>query len=146
MLLRARNEKRIDDAKRGGSSAEVDRVRREARADSAIIEQGRRKSPPRYGFMYKLSVRNTGTKAIKSLDWDHIFFDPDMKAETGRHQFTGDEKIGPGKQKEFNVFISAPPSHTISVDKLNKGERETVGERVVIMRIQYADGSVWQRP
>ena len=145
MRVRARNEKRIDDAKRGGSP-EVDRIRRESKADSAILEQRRRKSPPRYGFMYKVTVRNAGTKIIKSLDWDHVFFDPDTKVETGRHQFTSDEKIAPGKQKEFTVFASLPPSQTISVYDLNKQERATVGETIVIVRVLYADGTVWQRP
>ena len=46
MRVRARNEKRIDDAKRGGSP-DVDRIKREARADSAILESARRKGPPR---------------------------------------------------------------------------------------------------
>ncbi|HEV7903201.1 MAG TPA: hypothetical protein VGO96_05115 [Pyrinomonadaceae bacterium] len=145
MRVRARNEKRIDDAKRGGSP-EVDRIRRESKADSAILEQRRRKSPPRYGFMYKVTVKNAGTRAIKSLDWDHVFFDTDTKVETGRHQFTSDEKIAPGKQKEFTVFASLPPAQTISVYDLNKQERASVGEMIVIMRILYADGTVWQRP
>lgn len=145
MRVRARNEKRIDDAKRGGSP-EVDRIKRESKADSAILEQRRQKSPPRYAFMYKVTVKNAGTKAIKSLDWDHVFFDSQTKAETGRRQFTGDEKIAPGKQKEFTVFASLPPSQTISVYELNKNERANVGEMIVIMRILYADGSVWQRP
>lgn len=145
MRVRTRNEKRIDDAKRGGSP-EVDRIRRESKADSAILEQRRRRSPPRYGFMYKVTVKNAGTKIIKTLDWDHVFFDSQTKAETGRLQFTGDEKIAPGKQKEFTVFASVPPSQTISVYELNKQERATVSESVVIMRILYADGSIWQRP
>ncbi|HJR06088.1 MAG TPA: hypothetical protein VJ842_02230 [Pyrinomonadaceae bacterium] len=145
MRVRMRNEKRISDAKRGGNSAEVDRVTREAKADSANIEELRRQPPPRYGFMYKVSFRNNGAQAIKSLDWDHVFFDPDTKTETARHQFTGDEKISPGKQKEFTVFSPRPPSHTVSVQKLDKRERDHLGEIIVVMRIQYADGSVWQR-
>jgi hypothetical protein len=147
MRVRTRNEKRINDAKRDGSTIDVDRVTREAKADAANVEQLRRgQPPPRYGFMYKVSVRNTGAKAIKSLDWDHVFFDTETKAETGRHQFTGDEKIAPGKQKEFVVFVSSPPSSTISVHKLQKRERETIGESIVVVRVEYADGSVWQRP
>lgn len=146
MRVRSRNDKRIDDAKRGGAP-EVDRIKREARADSANVEQLRRKrQPPRYGFMYKVSIKNTGAKLIKSLDWDHVFFDPDTKTETGRHQFTSDEKIAPGRQKEFSVFASSPPSSTISVHKLEKREREIVGESVVVVRVVYDDGSVWQRP
>jgi hypothetical protein len=144
MRVRARNEKRIDDAKRGGSP-EVDRIRRESKADSAILAQRRQKSPPRYGFLYKVTVKNAGTRAIKSLDWDHVFFDTGTKVETGRHQFTSDEKIAPGKQKEFTVFASLPPSQTISVYDLNKREHANIGETIVIVRILYADGTVWQR-
>jgi hypothetical protein len=146
MRVRARNEKRIDDAKRGGSP-EVDRIKRESKADSANLEQRRREShPQRYGFMYKVSIKNTGAKAVKALDWDHVFFNPETKTETGRHQFTSDEKIAPGKQKEFTVFAPFPPAQTISVYELNKRERATIGETVIIVRVLYADGSVWQRP
>jgi hypothetical protein len=147
MRVRTRNEKRISDAKAGGNSIDVDRVTREAKADSANVEEIRRRqaAPPRYGFMYKVSFKNNGAQVIKSLDWDHVFFDPETKTETARHQFTGDEKISPGKQKEFTVFSPHPPSHTVSVQKLDKRERDHVGEMIVVMRIQYADGSVWQR-
>jgi hypothetical protein len=146
MRVRSRNDKRIDDAKRG-SAPEADRIKREARADSANVQELRRnRQPPRYGFMYKVSFKNTGAKIIKSLDWDHVFFDADTKAETGRHQFTGDEKIAPGKQREFSVFASSPPSSTISVHKLEKREREIVGESIVVVRVEYADGSVWRHP
>src|ERR687890_679848 len=63
MRVRARNEKRIDDAKRAGG-AEVDRAQREARADAAIVQAARRdKGPARYGFRYRLAVRNEGAKA-----------------------------------------------------------------------------------
>jgi hypothetical protein len=146
MRVRQRNEKRILDAKRSGTSSDVDRITREAKADSANIEELRRQPPARYSFMYKVSFKNNSAKIIKSLDWDHVFFDAGTKAETARHQFTTDEKISPGKQKEFTVFSPKPPSQTISVQKLNQRERDTVGEAIVIMRIQYADGSVWQRP
>ncbi|HLL72749.1 MAG TPA: hypothetical protein VK363_15000 [Pyrinomonadaceae bacterium] len=147
MRVRTRNEKRISDAKAGGNSIEVDRVTREAKADSANLEEIRRRqvAPPRYGFMYKVSFRNNAAQPIKSLDWDHVFFDPETKTETARHQFTGDEKISPGKQKEFTVFSPHPPSHTVSVQKLDKRERDRLGETIVVMRIRYADGSIWQR-
>ncbi|MGH9942204.1 MAG: hypothetical protein ACRD9R_07595 [Pyrinomonadaceae bacterium] len=145
MRVRTRNERRIDDAKRGGSN-DVDRVKREARADAAILAERRKQRPPRYGFLYKLAIQNGGAKAITALDWDHVFYEPGTNTETGRQQFTGEAKVGPGKRKEFTVFSPAPPAHTISVHELNKGERASVGERIVIIRVQYADGSVWQRP
>ena len=96
--------------------------------------------------MYKVSIKNTGLKTIKAIDWDYVFFDPNTQNEIGRHQFTSEEKISPGKSKELNALIPKPPTGTISVYELNSKERTTLNERVLLMRIQYSDGSVWQRP
>ncbi|CAN5679943.1 hypothetical protein BH18ACI4_BH18ACI4_14520 [soil metagenome] len=143
---RVRNEKRIDDAKRGGNSAEADKVKREARADEANMAQKHRNSPSRYVFVYKLTVQNSGEKAIKSVDWDYVFLDAETQNEINRQQFTSPEKINPGKAKELNVLINRSPTRTISANSLSKNEREGLSEQVVVMRIEYTDGSVWQRP
>src|SRR6476619_3094195 len=71
---RQRNEKRIEDAKRG-NSAEVDRIKREARADAANIAAKHKDPPSRYVFVYKATIKNTSAKAIKSIDWDYIFLE-----------------------------------------------------------------------
>jgi hypothetical protein len=142
---RQRNEKRIEDAKRGGS-AEVDKIKREARADAANIAAKHKQPPSRYVFIYKTTVKNLSDKPIKSIDWDYVFFDSSNETELGRREFTSDEKISPGKSKELTVRITKPPTHTISVTALNTGERKSLTERVVIVRIDYADGTSWQRP
>jgi hypothetical protein len=142
---RQRNERRIEDAKRGGS-AEVDKIKREARADAANIAAKHRQAPSRYVFVYKTTVKNLSDKAIKSIDWDYVFFDRETETELGRREFTSEEKISPGKAKELTVTITKPPTQTISLTALNSGERKSLVERVVIMRIDYADGTVWQRP
>jgi hypothetical protein len=144
MRVRARNEKRIDDAKRGGS-AEVDRIKREARADSVILERARQKGPPRYGFRYKVSVRNDSAKAVKELDWDYVFNDAATNEELGRHQFTSAERLAPGKSKEFSFFIPTPPALRISAYALDKKERDGLNEQIIIVRILYEDGTVWER-
>jgi hypothetical protein len=61
-------------------------------------------------------------------------------------EFTTEEKIGPGKNKEINVMARKPPAKTISVYALDKHERQGLDGQIVIMRIEYTDGSVWQRP
>lgn len=144
MRARARNEKRLDDAKRGGSP-EADRIRREARADSALLEIARRKGPPRYGFRYKLSVRNDGAKAVKELDWDYVFTDSATGDELGRHKFTSEGRVQPGKSKEFSFFIPNPPTMRVSAYALDKSERAGLGEQVVVVRILYEDGTVWRK-
>ena len=146
MRVRARNEKRILDAKKGGNAAEVNRLERDARSDQALISEIHKNTPARYGFVYKTSIRNDGTKTIKAIDWDYVFYDLGSRAELGRRQFTSLEKIGPGKTKELKFFIKGPPTRTISVDALNKNERMNLGEEIVVVRVEYDDGSVWQRP
>jgi hypothetical protein len=147
MRSRVRNEKRLDDAKRGGGGAGADKVRREASADAAIIRKQREKGPARYIFVYKLKLKNNSSESLVSVDWDHIFLEVGSENELGRHQFTSEEQIGPGKTKEFSITITSPPTHTISVTSLNKGDAfERLDERIVLMRVKFADGKVWQHP
>ena len=143
--MRMRNEKRIEDAKRG-SAPETDRLKTEARADDALIAARHRGKPARYVFSYKASLRNNGTRAVKEVDWDYVFFDAATSQEVGRHQFTSEGRLDPGKKKDFGFLITAPPSKTISVHSLNDGERRGLTGRVVLVRVLYADGSVWRRP
>jgi hypothetical protein len=142
---RTRNEKRIEDAKRG-SSAEVDKIKREARADAANMAVKHKTTPARYVFMYRTTVRNTSSKTVKTVDWDYVFLDRSTEVELGRQQFTSEEKISPGKTKELNVLISKPPTKTISVTALNKNETAGLVGHIVVVRVNYTDGTSWQLP
>lgn len=142
---RTRNEKRIEDAKRG-NSAEIDKIRREAKADAANIAAKHKNTRSRYVFIYKVTVKNSSNKTIKAIDWDYIFLEHGTQTEIGRQQFSSEEKIGPGKSKELSVTITKPPTKTISLTSLNNNERGTLDGRVILVRIEYADGSSWQLP
>jgi hypothetical protein len=135
--------RRIERARAAGNQAEVSKVEREMRAEQVI--KSRPPKPPRYAFSYKLSVRNTGEKAIKEIDWDYVFFDAATGQELDRREFTGVEKIAPGKSKELAFLVSTPPTNRISAHSLGKNERDGLREEVVLQRILYADGTVWQR-
>jgi hypothetical protein len=63
-----------------------------------------------------------------------------------RREFTSVQNIAPGKQKELSFTLLTPPTRRISVHSLDKKERSGIGEKVVIVRVKYADGSVWQLP
>lgn len=139
MRSRARNERRV--AQGGG-----ERAKREAKADEANLAKQREKSPPKYYFIYKTKIKNNHTSAITQIDWDHVFYERDTDNELGRQQFTSDEQIGPGKTKELTVTLTSPPTHTVSVTSLNLEERKQFTEKIVLMRIKYADGHVWQAP
>lgn len=144
MQFRARAERTAADAKRAGRP-DADKLAKDAQTDAAIIRAEReKKGPPRYVFFYQLTVKNNGTKAIDEIDWDYVFFDATGE-ELGRRQFTSVEKIGTGKTKELLLMISTPPTKTISVYALDKNERRGLSEAVVLVRVAYADGSVWLR-
>ena len=145
MQFRARAEKRITDAKRS-NSPEASKIEKEAKADIAIVEASNNKpsKPPRYYFFYRASVKNVSAKAITEIDWDYVFFDSATGDELDRRQFTSVHNIGPGKQKELVFQLPTPPTRRISVHALDKKERSGIDERVVIVRVKYADGSEWQ--
>ena len=139
MRSRARNERRV--AQGGG-----ERARREARADEANLAKAREKNPSRYYFIYKTKIKNNHTAAITQIDWDYVFYERDTENEMGRQQFTSDEKVGPGKTKELTVTITSPPTRTVSVTSLNLEERDRFTEKIILVRVQYADGRIWQAP
>jgi len=146
MRVRTRNEKRIMDAKRGGSSVEANKAERDALTDQALITTLHKAPPARYGFVYKTLLQNNNSKAIATVDWDYVFFDLETGNELSRRQFGSEEKIAPGKEKELKFFIPNPPTKTISVQALSKNERNGLGERIELMRVEYADGTIWERP
>ena len=146
MQFRARAEKRVSDAKRS-NSPETNKIEKEAKTDVAIVEAANQNSkPPRDYFFYRASMRTASTKAITEIDWDYVFVDEATGDELDRRQFTSVQNIAPGKQKELTFSLPTPPVRRISVHALDKKERFGIGEKVVIVRVKYADGSVWQMP
>lgn len=101
---------------------------------------------PRDGYRYRVTLRNDGLKTIKSIDWDYYFVDPATNQELARHQFTSDDTIKPGKSKEVFVLYLKPPVKTVDARSLKKKEKESFVGRVIVARLQFSDGSVWQRP
>ena len=140
MRARSRSERQVQGAKQGG------KVQQDAKADAANLALLHKTTPSQYVFTYKTTVRNLSNKTIKSVDWDYIFLDKSTNTELGRQQFTSEEKISPGKSKELIVAIRKPPTHTISVTALNKGEGDALLGRILILGVHYSDGTSWQAP
>ena len=140
---RSVDSRRLERARGSGNIGEAAKVEREMRAEQVI--KARPPKPPRYAFVYKVGIKNDSDKTITEFDWDYVFFDAATGAEIGRRQFTGVEKIGPGKSKELTFQVSSPPAKTISIYALDKSERRGLSEAVVLVRVAYADGSLWLR-
>ena len=145
MVSRVGAEQRAERARNAGQKGVADRaaseskVYQKANTDNAAKKQER----SRFGYRYRISVRNGGQKAVKSIDWDYLFLDPETQAEIQRHQFTSEERIVPGKEKELSVFQLAPPTRTVSARATGRKEAPPFVERIILVRVEYSDGSVW---
>jgi hypothetical protein len=95
-------------------------------------------------FYYQVKIKNTGSKTMKSVVWEYVFFDPETKTELSRFQCSDKFKLGPGKSADLLMNSPTPPSSVIDIRKADKGQQFI--EQIVIARIEYSDGSVWQNP
>jgi hypothetical protein len=122
-----------------------------ARAETNVTKNEEAKAkatqtdPPRDGYRYVVKLRNDGAKTVKSIDWDYVFTDPATGQEAGHHQFTSDETIKPGKSKEVSVLYLTPPVKLVSAKALGQ-KKVTFDEKVIVVRVVYDDGTVWQHP
>ena len=105
-----------------------------------------RPQTPKDTYIYRVKVRNDGAKEIRSLTWVYIFIDRATQAEVARHQYVTKAKIRPGKSRELVSRSATPPTYTLDARRAGKESQDQFSERVAIHRIEYADGTVWQRP
>ena len=96
-------------------------------------------------YVYRVKVRNTGAKIISALVWDYFFFTPGTLEEAGHRSFTQKVKIRPGKDLQMLGHSTSPPVRVIDSKKPTKESAAQYTEKIVIQRIEYADGSVWTR-
>lgn len=117
---------------------------------TAIYDRGRPvkidNRSPFTTYVYKAKVTNNDAKAIRAIEWDYVFYDPATEKEVGRHPLKNDVKLQPGKSTEISRRIASPPTPVVDIQKTAKKIKEQYAERVEIQRVEYADGSVWQRP
>lgn len=92
------------------------------------------------GYKYTLEMRNTAPKQVAELFWDYVFTDPRTQQEVLRYHFASKTKLKPGKSTTLAIYSIAPPYLVADA----KQTRQPKPEQVIIRRIVYADGSVWE--
>jgi hypothetical protein len=97
------------------------------------------------GFAYRVKVRNASTKVIEVLFWEYQFTETANPTNVARRQFLCGVNIKPTKEKELQSFSPSGPGAVISVGSLSDKSGNLYQEKVVINRVEYADGSIWQR-
>ena len=119
-------------------------------ARSAVIEKNVREARTRERksvdvFEYRAKVRNAGAKAVEIVFWEYQFTETANPANVVRRQFLCGVQLKPGKEKELQAFSLAGPSAVIGVESLASKSGSLFAEKVTINRVEYADGSIWQR-
>lgn len=94
-------------------------------------------------YTYRLRVKNTGTKQIKRFAWE---YHPANSADPIDRQFLCAIGSKPNESKDLELFSPLAPSRV--VDAANAGDKSTQNSdgKVLINKIEYADGSIWLRP
>ncbi|MDQ1639841.1 MAG: hypothetical protein QOF62_3180 [Pyrinomonadaceae bacterium] len=156
-----RNPALDDDPLRAGrETIEYEQAKRDAvRVNQVLRDLGRDPIPPptrsssgiRMGnssvtYIYEAKIRNTGTKTVRTVVWQYAMFDTDKHEEVGRTSCTSKVNLHPGKTVDLVGTSSQSPIGVIDVSKSGKEIKGAYTERVVINRIEYDDGSSWQRP
>jgi hypothetical protein len=111
----------------------------ERRADLANAERNANNSTPRRQdyYMLRLEVKNVGQNTTKSIIWE---FQPTAQtADYEARQYICKMKAKPNESKVFELVSPSAPVKVVSADK------KAQDGKVVINRIEYADGTVWKR-
>lgn len=114
--------------------------RREA-MDKSVAES-RTRSKTMDGYLYRIKVQNTSPKVAEIVFWEYRFADPANPELIARRQFLCGVSIAANKSKDLEGFSLSGPSDVVSVKTLADNAFK---EEVLINRVEYSDGSIWQR-
>ncbi|MDX6385184.1 MAG: hypothetical protein QOK48_2757 [Blastocatellia bacterium] len=115
-------------------SAEIERIVQESREPQPVD-----------GFTYQVKIQNGSGKIIQTIFWEYQFRETASPANVTRRQFLCSGKINPDKGKDLQVFTLNGPSDVVNVKSLAKRPADQFKEGVVINRVEYTDGTFWQR-
>ena len=115
---------------------------RSAALEKSVAESRSPKARPMDGYVYRIKVQNAYTKVVEIVFWEYQFHDPANPDLVARRQFLCGVDIPAGKGKELEGFSLSGPSDVVDVKTLDSGGFK---EKVLINRIEYSDGTIWQR-
>src|SRR5829696_4074080 len=92
-----------------------------------------------YVFKYesRLTVRNTGEKSFKSVEWAHVFYDPATGKELKRYRLRLKRRVAAGETLTLNRAVFIEPDE--STRHLTTGK-----QRVHITRVEFEGGGDWK--
>jgi hypothetical protein len=107
----------------------------------------RRDTPGRISteYVYVATISNTGAKTIRKLIWEFVLFDPKTQREVGHHRFTNEVNLRPGTTANLVGRSQFPPASIVDATKAGEESPGQYSQQVVIYRIEYKNGPVWER-
>lgn len=117
-----------------GRSAALDKAVRDSREPKAVD-----------GYAYKAKVHNGSGKPIEIVFWEYQFKESPTATEVTRRQFLCGVALKPAKDKELQAFSLSGPHDVVSVAALARGSANVGEEKALINRVEFADGTIWQR-
>jgi tetratricopeptide (TPR) repeat protein len=91
---------------------------------------------------FSASIKNTGARTIASVQWAYLLYQQDQQQDGFAYVFTTKANIPPGKEK--NLQDQSPASLKTQSKAPGAHNRALFKERVVILRLDYTDGTSWQ--
>jgi hypothetical protein len=88
-------------------------------------------------------MQNKGNKTIVAVHWAYLFYPKDPR-EALAYVFNTKTNIGPGKEKNVTDQVPSVTNQKSPGKVPTAYNRALFEERVVILRLDYADGSSWQ--
>jgi hypothetical protein len=93
------------------------------------------------GFLYQAKIHNASKQDVQIIFWEYQFIDPANPNSVTRRQFLCGVNIKPDKDKELQGFSLSGPAKSINATSPDAQPQE----KVVINRVEFADGKTWQR-
>ena len=118
---------------------------RSAAMEKAVQEARSPGTKPVDGYAYRVKVRNGSAKVAEVVFWEYRFTESANPSNVARRQFLCGAVVKPGKEKELQAFGLAGPSDVVSVGTLAEKGGGQFAEEVLVNRVEYADGTIWQR-
>lgn len=110
--------------------------------EKSVAESRTPKAQPMDGYLYQIKVQNPAKKIVEIVFWEYQFHDPSHPDLIARRQFLCGVSIPEGKAKDLEGFSLSGPSDVVDVKTIDSGGFK---ENVLINRVEYSDGSIWQR-
>lgn len=113
--------------------------------EKSVQEARSPKPSPVEGFSYRVKIQNSSAKVIEVIFWEYQFTESSDLTRGVRRQFLCGVNIKPRKEKELQAFSVSGPGAVISAESMAGKSGNVYQERVVINRVEYSDGTIWQR-